>query len=97
MEWVEGVPLTKYCDEHKLSLRQRLELFVPVCQAVQYAHQKGFIHGDLKPSNVLAASPKDKPAPKVLDFGVAQAVRRKHRDESTPPPARMLRAANRST
>jgi non-specific serine/threonine protein kinase/serine/threonine-protein kinase len=77
VELVEGLPLTKYCDEHQQSLQQRLELFLSVCQAVQYAHQKGIIHGDLKLSNVLVSSQENKPAPKVLDFGVAKAVRRK--------------------
>jgi serine/threonine protein kinase/tetratricopeptide (TPR) repeat protein len=74
MELVKGAPLTKYCDEHKLTLRQRLELFTPVCQAVQHAHQKGIIHRDLKPSNVLIALYDGKPVPKVIDFGVAKAT-----------------------
>jgi tetratricopeptide (TPR) repeat protein len=74
MELVKGVPITKYCDEHHLTPRQRLELFVPVCQAVQHAHQKGIIHRDLKPSNVLIALYDGKPVPKVIDFGVAKAT-----------------------
>jgi tetratricopeptide (TPR) repeat protein len=74
MELVQGVPLTRYCDEHRLTPRQRLELFVPVCQAVQHAHQKGVIHRDLKPSNVLVACYDGKPVPKVIDFGVAKAA-----------------------
>src|SRR5687767_5339988 len=74
MELVKGVPITKYCDEHRLTPRQRLELFVQVCHAVQHAHQKGIIHRDLKPSNVLVAPYDGKPVPKVIDFGVAKAT-----------------------
>jgi eukaryotic-like serine/threonine-protein kinase len=73
MELVKGEPLTRYCDEHHLTPRQRLELFVPVCQAVQHAHQKGVIHRDLKPSNILVALYDGRPVPKVIDFGVAKA------------------------
>jgi serine/threonine protein kinase len=74
MELIKGVPITKYCDDAKLSPRQRLELFIPVCQAVQHAHQKGIIHRDLKPSNILVALYDGKPVPKVIDFGVAKAT-----------------------
>jgi serine/threonine protein kinase/tetratricopeptide (TPR) repeat protein len=74
MELVKGVPITKYCDSHRLTPRQRLELFVPVCHAVQHAHQKGVIHRDLKPSNVLVALYDGRPMPKVIDFGVAKAA-----------------------
>jgi WD40 repeat protein/serine/threonine protein kinase len=74
MELVKGVPITRYCDERCLTLRQRLELFIPVCQAIQHAHQKGVIHRDLKPSNVLIALCDGKPVPKVIDFGVAKAA-----------------------
>src|SRR5947207_822159 len=74
MDLVRGVPITRYCDEHHLTPRQRLELFIPVCQAVQHAHQKGIIHRDLKPSNVLIALYDGKPVPKVIDFGVAKAA-----------------------
>src|SRR5437764_3281177 len=74
MELVKGVPITRYCDEHRLTPRQRLELFVPVCQAIQHAHQKGIIHRDLKPSNVMVALYDGRPVPKVIDFGVAKAA-----------------------
>src|SRR6516165_10312351 len=74
MELVKGVPITKYCDDHHLTPRDRLELFVPVCQAVQHAHQKGIIHRDLKPSNVMVCLYDGKPVPKVIDFGVAKAT-----------------------
>jgi serine/threonine protein kinase/tetratricopeptide (TPR) repeat protein len=74
MDLVKGVPITRHCDEHRLTPRQRLELFVPVCQAIQHAHQKGIIHRDLKPSNVLIALYDGKPVPKVIDFGVAKAT-----------------------
>jgi serine/threonine protein kinase/WD40 repeat protein len=74
MELVRGTPITRYCDEHKLTPRQRLELFVPVCQAIQHAHQKGIIHRDIKPSNVLVAMYDDRAVPKVIDFGVAKAA-----------------------
>ncbi len=74
MELVKGIPITRYCDEHRLTPRQRLELFVPVCQAIQHAHQKGIIHRDIKPSNVLVALYDDRPVPKVIDFGVAKAT-----------------------
>src|SRR6516225_4639710 len=74
MDLVKGVPITRYCDEHHLTPRQRLELFIPVCQAVQHAHQKGIIHRDLKPNNVLVAPYDGKAIVKVIDFGVAKAA-----------------------
>jgi serine/threonine protein kinase/tetratricopeptide (TPR) repeat protein len=74
MELVKGVPITEYCDENRLTTDERLELFLPVCQAVQHAHQKGIIHRDIKPSNVLVASHDGVPAVKIIDFGVAKAV-----------------------
>ncbi|HWE37864.1 MAG TPA: tetratricopeptide repeat protein [Isosphaeraceae bacterium] len=77
MELVQGVPITDYCDSARLTPAQRLELFIPVCQAVQHAHQKGIIHRDIKPSNVLVATIDGRPVPKVIDFGVARAIDRR--------------------
>jgi serine/threonine protein kinase len=77
MELVHGVPITRYCDDNHLTPRQRLELFVPVCQAIQHAHQKGIIHRDIKPSNVMVTLYDGKPSPKVIDFGVAKATEQK--------------------
>ena len=74
MELVKGVPITEYCDTRKLGIRERLELFIPVCQAVQHAHQKAILHRDLKPSNILVAEVDGKPVPKVIDFGIAKAL-----------------------
>jgi eukaryotic-like serine/threonine-protein kinase len=74
MELVQGAPITRYCDERRLTPRQRLELVLPVCRAVQHAHQKGVIHRDLKPSNVLVAEHDGVAVPKVIDFGVANAA-----------------------
>src|SRR3989454_10561417 len=77
MELVHGVPITRYCDDNHLTVRERLELFVPVCQAIQHAHQKGIIHRDIKPSNVMITLYDGKPVPKVIDFGVARATEQK--------------------
>lgn len=74
MELVQGIPLTKYCDQNKLSISERLGLFIPICQAVQHAHQKGIIHRDLKPSNVLVCLYDGRPVAKVIDFGLAKAL-----------------------
>ncbi|MCO6043186.1 protein kinase [Aeoliella sp. ICT_H6.2] len=77
MELVKGVPITKYCDDNKLTPRQRLDLFLPVCRAIQHAHQKGVIHRDIKPSNVLVALYDGCPVPKVIDFGIAKATQQR--------------------
>ncbi|HEX7829342.1 MAG TPA: serine/threonine-protein kinase, partial [Thermoanaerobaculia bacterium] len=74
MELVDGVPLTTYCDEHRLTIRERMESFIDVCRGVQHAHQKGLIHRDLKPSNVLVVDVEGKPTAKVIDFGVAKLL-----------------------
>ena len=82
MEYVRGVPITEHCDRHRLTNRERLELFVQVCEGVQHAHQKAVIHRDLKPSNVLVTIRDDRPQPKIIDFGVAKATARKLTDQS---------------
>jgi len=74
MEYVEGVPITKYCDREKLSIDERLRLFLQVCAAIQHAHQKGVLHRDIKPSNVLVSANDHAPLPKIIDFGIAKAV-----------------------
>jgi WD40 repeat protein len=82
MELVNGLPLNRFCDEARLTPRQRLELFVPICQAVQHAHQKGIVHRDLKPANILVTLIDGRPVPRVIDFGVAKAISGKLTDES---------------
>ena len=77
MEYVAGVPITAYCDNHRLSTRERLDLFMHVCEGVQHAHQKAIIHRDLKPSNILVTEVDGHPAPKIIDFGVAKALTQK--------------------
>jgi len=74
MEFVAGIPITRHCDTKRLTLRERIELFIPVCRAIQHAHQKGIIHRDIKPSNVLVSEREGKPVPKVIDFGLAKAL-----------------------
>ena len=77
MELVRGISITEFCDEQKLSTRERLSLFDDVCRAVQHAHQKGIIHRDLKPSNIMVTLHDDKPVVKVIDFGVSKALSQK--------------------
>ena len=74
MEYVKGLPITDYCDQNKLTIKERLNLFVQICQAVQHAHQKGIIHRDIKPSNILVSMENDRAIPKIIDFGVAKAT-----------------------
>ncbi len=74
MELIRGIPITEYCDTHKLTVHERLDMFVQICRAVQHAHQKGVIHRDLKPLNVLVTEQDGKPVPKIIDFGVAKAL-----------------------
>jgi serine/threonine protein kinase/tetratricopeptide (TPR) repeat protein len=77
MEYVAGIPITTYCDHHRLSVQERLQLFVLVCDGVQHAHQKAIIHRDLKPSNILVSDVDGRAAPKIIDFGIAKAVAQK--------------------
>src|SRR5215510_13149265 len=74
MDLVRGIPITQFCDQNHLPVRERLELFVAVCQAVQHAHQKGIIHRDLKPANIMVTLHDDRPVVKVIDFGIAKAL-----------------------
>src|SRR5579863_10487351 len=74
MEYIEGVPITQYCDGKRMTIGRRLELFIAVCRSVQHAHQKGVIHRDLKPSNVLVMEHEGTSVPKVIDFGIAKAT-----------------------
>ena len=74
MELVRGIRITDYCDQNQLSTKERLDLFIKVCQAIQHAHQKGIIHRDIKPSNILVTLHDGVPVPKVIDFGIAKAT-----------------------
>src|SRR6266550_5135418 len=82
MELVGGIKITDYCDQHQLTTRQRLDLFIQVCRAIQHAHQKGVIHRDIKPSNVLVATQDGVPVPKVIDFGIAKAAQGRLTDQT---------------
>ena len=84
MEHVPGISITEFCDQERFDTRQRLELFVDVCEAVQHAHQKGIIHRDLKPSNVLVSLRDGKPVVKVIDFGVAKATGQRLAERTVP-------------
>lgn len=85
MEYVSGLPITKFCKKHGLSIRERIELVITICEGVQHAHQKAVIHRDLKPSNILVAEIDGKPVPRIIDFGIAkaaQAVTAENSDET---------------
>jgi len=74
MEYIKGIPITEYCDRYNLGTQERLQLFIPLCQAIQHAHHKGIVHRDIKPSNALVTLREEKPLPKIIDFGVAKAL-----------------------
>jgi eukaryotic-like serine/threonine-protein kinase len=82
MEYVPGIPITDYCDKHKLGIEERLELFIHVCEGVQHAHQKAVIHRDLKPSNILITEVDGNPTPKIIDFGIAKATSQRFTEET---------------
>src|SRR5260370_26888747 len=83
MELVRGVRITEYCDRSRLATRERLDLFIKVCQAIQHAHQKGIIHRDIKPSNILVTLHDGVPVPKVIDFGIAKATEGRRLTDAT--------------
>ena len=82
MEYIKGVPLTDYCDQARLSIRERMELFLPICRAIQHAHTKGVVHRDLKPSNIMVCLYDGRPVPKVIDFGLARALHQELTDRT---------------
>jgi eukaryotic-like serine/threonine-protein kinase len=82
MEYVPGMPITEYCDKHRLTFKERLELFIQVCEGVQHAHQKAIIHRDLKPSNILVVEKNNKAVPKIIDFGLAKATAQRLTDKT---------------
>jgi eukaryotic-like serine/threonine-protein kinase len=82
MEYVRGESISSYCDQHQLPVRDRLELFIQLCEGVQHAHQKGIIHRDLKPSNVIVTVVDDRPVPRIIDFGIAKAIAQPLTDQS---------------
>jgi serine/threonine protein kinase/WD40 repeat protein len=86
MELVEGISITRYCDQHKLDIKSRLELFIAVCNALQHAHQRGIIHRDIKPSNILVSLQEGNAVPKLIDFGIAQAANEPGSGPSVPKP-----------
>jgi len=90
MDYVRGVPITEYADTHNLPTRSRLELFLPVCQAIQHAHQKGIIHRDIKPSNILVTMHDGRPSPRVIDFGIAKAIDHRLTDKTVVTQLRQL-------
>ncbi|MCA9148486.1 MAG: protein kinase [Planctomycetales bacterium] len=90
MQRIVGTPILKYCDQNQLSVVERLQLFVDVCQAVQHAHQKGIIHRDLKPANILVATDQGRPTPKIIDFGIAKATYQRQLERATESYVRQL-------
>ena len=82
MELVRGIKITDYCDQANLTTKERLDLFIKVCQAIQHAHQKGIIHRDIKPSNLLVITCDGRAVPKIIDFGIAKALHQKLTEET---------------